>query len=517
MKAGLWIASFVVFLAISETVGAADPALTIYNQNFAVVRETIPLDLRPGINTICFSETTAHLEPDSVILRDPTGRQPLRIVEQNFRGDPVSQGLLLSLYEGKTIDFLVHPDKTVSGRIVRSGYVPHYSAMSRYGQQYAQRQGQRASGSEGQGEPIVEVDGQLRFGLPGQPLFPELTDETILQPTLNWLIETDRTGKLDAELAYVTGGMSWEADYNIVAPEKGDTLDLVGWVTVDNQSGRTFREARIKLIAGDVNKIRPGEERDPRLGRGGREVFYAYGLAPAVTEKPFDEYHLYTLSRTATVRDRETKQIEFIRAAGVRSERLYVYDGAKIDSDRYYGWSPERYRSEAEYGTESNPKVWVMREFKNSEGNHLGIPLPKGRVRFYRQDDDGQLEFTGEDAIDHTPRDETVRVYTGNAFDLVGERRRTNSKLNTLQNMLDESFEIEVRNHKAEPIEIRVVEHLYRWYTWEITQQSSAFADEHVGPELQDFTKMDARTIEFRMKLAPDAEEKITYTVHYTW
>ena len=147
--------------------------------------------------------------------------------------------------------------------------------------------------------------------------------------------------------------------------------------------------------------------------------------APAVTEKAFEEYHLYTLARPTTLLDRQTKQVEFVRAPGVKSKTLYVYDGAKIDWRRWRGYPMENLRQEPSYGTESNTKVWVMREFKNSQDNHLGLPLPKGRMRFYRQDTDGQVEFTGENTIDHTPKDELIRVYTGNAFDLVGERRRT--------------------------------------------------------------------------------------------
>jgi hypothetical protein len=495
-----------VAAGLARAVWGAEPAVTIYNRDFAVVRETIPLDLQRGLNDVRTSETTAHLEPDSVMLRDPTGRQPLRIVEQNFRGDPVSSGLLLSMYEGKTIDFLVRQqdtEKIVPGRIIRSAYVPHYSAMSRYGRQYAQQQGLMSSyGGGGQNEPIIEVEGKLRFGLPGQPLFPALTDDSILRPTLQWQIETDHAGKLDAELAYITGGMSWEADYNIVSPEQGDLLDLVGWVTIDNQSGRTFREARVKLVAGDVNKLQADREQPmappPTQAR-------AWAADPAVTEKALDEYHLYTLARLTTVRDRETKQVEFIRAAGIPAVRFYVYDGVKIDAARYRGWGSESYRTEAAYGTECNPKVWVMREFKNSTDHHLGMPLPKGRLRFYRQDTDGQLEFVGEDVIDHTPRDETVRVYTGNAFDLVGERHQTNFRHDPSPHVLDETFEIKLRNHKTEPVEVRVVEHLYRWSNWEITENS------------HDFTKTDARTIEFRVHLAPETEEKVTYTAHYTW
>ena len=223
---------------------AADPALTIYNQDFAVVRETLPMDLNAGSNTIRFSGATARLEPDSVILRDPTGQRALVILEQNYRADPVSQELLLNLYEGKTIDFVVHlqdgSTRTVAGRIVRSGYVPH-------------NQGAGA----GNGQPIIEVNGKLQFSLPGEPVFPALGDDTILKPALDWIIHSGVAAKFDAELSYITGGMTWNADYNVVAPETGDTLDLVGWVTLDNQSGKQFDHAHIKLMAGEVNKVNP--------------------------------------------------------------------------------------------------------------------------------------------------------------------------------------------------------------------------------------------------------------------
>lgn len=484
----------------------ADPALTIYNQDFAVVRETIPLDLQEGVNSVRFADTTAHVEPDSVMLRDPEGRHALQILEQNYRADPVSQGLLLSLYEGKTIEFMVRQgdeEKIVEGTIVRSGYMPHQSGLSRYGQQYAQRQASFAYGASGQ--PIVEVDGRLRFQLPGMPLFPALADDTILKPTFHWVIETDSRGAFDAELSYVTGGMSWEADYNLVAPEEGDELDIVGWVTLDNQSGKTFEDARIKLVAGDVSKLQPDTTGRAKFAASREAIGGAGGMRPPVSEKSFDEYHLYTLQRPTTLHDRETKQVEFVRAAGVKSRRFYVYDGMQIDWDRYRRWDMQRIRQDQDYGTQSNPKVWVMREFENTEENNMGIALPKGRLRFYRRDDDGQLEFTGENIIDHTPRDETAKVYTGNAFDLVGERRRTSFKIDTSRKEIDESFEIKLRNHKKETVEIRVVEHLYRWVTWEITEHSNGF------------NKLDSQTIEFRVQLEPDEEKTLTYSVHYTW
>jgi hypothetical protein len=503
MKAALTLATLGV---VAMLAAASQPSLTIYNQNFAVVRDTVPLTLKAGENDVRYTDATAHVEPDSVILRDPTGKTSLQILEQNYRNDPVSQDLLLSLCEGKTIDFLKEdltgkvPAEIIRGKIIRSGYVPHYSAMATYGYEYQQAQINYAQASQ----PIIEVDGKMRFGLPGQPLFPDLGDDTVLKPTLNWVIESSSSAKLDAEISYVTGGFTWKADYNLVMPEKGDAMDLIGWVTMDNESGKTFDNAKIKLMAGDVNKIQPRNQFIGVYGGVSASGGLAY-MTPPVSEKTFDEYHLYTLDRPTSLRDRETKQVEFVRAGGIPSKTIYVYDGLKVDLNRYGGWGPEMIRQDSDYGTQSNKKVWIMREFVNSEANHLGLPLPKGRLRFYRRDTDGQLEFIGEDNIDHTPKDETVRVNTGNAFDLVGERIRTNFDISNNDHRADESFEIKLRNHKKEPVEIKVVEHLYRWNNWNISQSSDAFQ------------KKDAQTVEFLVQVQPDKEKSVTYTVHYSW
>jgi len=500
------IARFVWFFVLCGSLIAqqsSQPSLTIYNQNFAVVRQQLALDLKSGENRLSVNDITMHLEPDSIILRDPTGKHALQVLEQNYRADPVSEPLLLSLYEGKTIDFEVSTPqglRTVQGKVIRSGYVPHNeSAMNLYGQQYYQAQ--MAVASE---QPIIEVNGQLRFSLPGTPIFPTLTDDTILKPRLEWLLATDKAGRFPAEFSYVTGGMTWQADYNIVAPEKGDLVDIVGWVTMDNQTGRTFENARIKLMAGDVNKIQPGMG-GPISGRMVAVNGMADMVGRAATEKTFDEYHLYTLERTTTLRDRETKQVEFIRAAGVVTKQIYIYDGVKIDGNRYNGWNWDNIRNDPSYGAESNPKIWVMREFRNSDANHLGMPLPKGRVRFCRRNDDGQIEFTGENNVEHTPHDETVRIYTGNAFDLLGERRRTDYIVDHNKRTANESFEIKVRNHKKDAIEVRVVEHLYRAVNWDLASSSA------------EYKKTDSHTIEFPVTVAPDGEKTITYTAHYTW
>ena len=477
------LASILALGAAGALAAFAQPALTIYNQDFAVVRDTVPLDLKAGVNNVRYADATARVEPDSVILRDPAGKHSLQIWEQNYRNDPVTQELLLSLFEGKTIDFqnIRLKDNTqsrelISGKIIRSGYVP-------------------GGGSE---QPIIEVNGKLQFTLPGTPLFPDLGDDTVLKPTLNWLLQSDKPGKFDAEVSYITGGFTWEADYNLVSPEKGDTVDLIGWVTMNNQSGKTFRDAKIKLMAGDVNKIQPA------IVLNGVMRMKAMAMPEegggTVTEKAFDEFHLYSLARSTTLLDRETKQVEFVRAADVKAPVIYVYDGAESGYRFYGGLNNDR-----GYGTQCNKKVRVMREFVNAETNHLGLALPKGKLRFYRRDADGQMEFVGEDMIDHTPRNETIRVTTGNAFDLVGERKQTNFRVDTGDKWLDESFEIKVCNRKKEPVEIRVVEHLYRWSSWDITQKSD------------DFKKTEAQTIEFRVPVKPDEERTVTYTVHYSW
>ena len=347
--------------------------------------------------------------------------------------------------------------------------------------------------------PIIELDGKLRFTLPGQPLFPSLGDSTILQPTFTWQLQSSAAAKLDAELAYVTNGFQWNADYNLVMPEKSQTLDMVGWVSVQNNSGKTFENANIKLMAGDVQKIQPHVMKDYALRKA--MPMAAAAPAPQVTEKSFDEYHLYSLARRVTLRDRETKQVEFARAQGVKSTRFYVYDGSGMSP--YGGMMP--FWGEADYGGgQGNKKVASFVEFKNSKDNNLGIALPKGRVRFYRADGD-QLQFVGEAEIDHTPKDETLRLQTGYSFDLVGERKRMNFTRKPGRDEATETFEIKVRNRKSEPVEIRVIEHLLRYVNWEISGNAIPF------------NKLNAQTAEFRVPLQPDEEKVLTYTVRYWW
>lgn len=477
-------------LLLTGAAAFAQPAITVYNGNFGVVRDSVSLDLKAGINDVSYSGVTTQLEPESVVLRDPKGEVELSVVEQSYRGDPVDQMGLLQLFEGQEIDFYKQVGDTeqlIKGRIVRAPAQVH--TTNEYGNPVLKRL-----------EPIVEVEGRVLTQLPGIPLFPSLGDDSVLLPTLAWKLHSPEPADLDAQLSYLTNGMNWKADYNLVLPEEGDVLTLTGWVSVSNNTGKTFEDATIKLVAGDVNKV---QEQPNRMRKAG--MAFAMSLdeaAPQVEAKKFDEFHMYTLPLPTTLRDRETKQVEFVRAEAVETQKLYVYDGANIPFNwRSYG-SVNQNQS---YGQNAKPDVAIYREFENSQEHGLGVALPAGRTRFYRMDSDGQLEFTGENTIDHTPKNETVRVYLGNAFDLIGERTRSDYSKHRVLDQMTETFEIEIRNRSEETVTVQVVEHLYRWVNWKIKAAS------------HEFKKTDAQSVEFPVTVEPDGTVKVRYTVEYTW
>ena len=483
----------------------AETRLTVYNDNFAAVKEQRSLVLSRGENEVRISDITAHLEPDSVMVRGVHRPDSIQILEQNYQGDPLSQQLLLRDAEGAMIDFETIDPQTnqprlIAGRVLRSGYFRDHSTwVGPFGRQYFERQSY-LSNPRGGGEPVVEVGGKIRFGLPGIPLFTAPGQQKSLRPTLHWKLWSQDAGEHSIEFSYLTGGMRWEANYNATAPNSGDTFDIVGWATIENRSGKDFKQVDVKLMAGDVARVKPGERAIAKRFQATQSEYQR--APPGIAEEPFDEYHLYSLKRPATVLDREIKQVEFMRAAGVPARRLYVYEGWKRES-HYRQTSATRIRGDANYGVLSNSKVWVMLEFQNSAASNLGMPLPAGRVKVYRKEETS--EFVGEDQIDHTAVDETLRLYTGNAFDLVGERRQTAFGHNSTHRWADEVFEIKLRNHGKDEVEIRVVEHMYRWTQWELHASSHEYA------------KTDARTIEFRPIIGPGAEETITYKVHYSW
>jgi len=488
-------------------------ALTIYNENFAVARTTIDLDLHPGTNEVSTNQVTTQLEPDSVVLRDPAAaalaKPSFRIVEQNYDAAVVTQDWLMKKYEGKTIQFAlgntVGPDgHVVSGNAIEGKIIRAPQPPPPYGNQYGVYQ---------QSQPLIEVNGEMQFQLPGTPLFPATTDGLLLKPTLRWQIDSAKAQKLTAELAYITGGMNWEATYNVVtggangggaASTPDEKADVVGWVTITNRTGADFPQARIKLMAGDVAKIQPREFDRIELAA---KAYLPESVAVngQVTQKPFDDYHLYDLNRTVSLNDGETKQVQFLEASGVTVTRSYIYDGC--DQNRQpiadYGGN---FVQQQNYGLGSgNTKVQIQQEIKNSEANHLGIPLPAGRIRLYRRDADGQIEFVGESAINHTPTEDTVKVSSGSAFDVKGSRRQTNFYIDNSRRTLDEYFEIKLTNQKDVPVTVNVLEHLYRGDNWEIVQKSS------------DYTKLDSHTILFPVHVPAKGKATVTYSVHYTW
>ncbi len=469
---------------LSLSAWAAGPQVTIYNDGFATVKEDRVLTIAEGVSEVRVSDMSRQLEPDSVMIRE-MGAEPfgVRILEQSFVNDPLTEGLMLYQLEGQSVRFEEkREDGTVKehvGRIIRSGYIP-------------------GGGSE---QPIVEVDGAVRFALPGLPVFEGIDAGAFLKPALVWQLASKKAGECPVEIAYVTAGMEWEATYSLVAPAEGsDEFDLSGWISLRNFTGKDFPEADIKLIAGDVQKVQPVA---PRAARG-RMAFAAAEDEWGVPEqRAFDEFHLYTLPRPVRLRNNELKQVEFIRASGVKGLRYYTYNpmvGTRWGGGRAPVTDPD-------YGTQAGKKVGVRIEIQNREDNRLGVPLPKGRLRLYRTDSaDGRREFTGENQIDHLPRNETLKLDMGHAFDLVGERARTDFQVDSTAKRMTESFAIQLRNRKeTDAVEIRVVEPLARWANWTIVQSSLEYA------------QIDSGTIEFRVPVPADGETVVTYTVSYSW
>jgi hypothetical protein len=472
--------------AVAQQGGAAPVALTIYNQNFAVARTTVDLDLKAGTNEVTTTNVTSQLEPDSVVLRDPTGKVAFKVVEQNYDAGVIDQNSLLAKFEGKTIQFQrgTGPDGkpiTVDGKIIRAGVNM---------------------------QPMIEADGLIQFQYPGTPLFPAATDGLLLRPTLRWQIDAPKAAHLAAELAYITNGMSWQATYNVVAPESTDVtgpehVDLFGWVTMQNNSGTDFPEARIKLMAGDVAKI---QNMNPNAAARGYAMasMAMSSESVSVTQQAFDDFHLYDLNRTVSLSSGETKQVEFLEATQVQMDRVYQYDGA-TQQPGYNNVCIGCHNDQPSFGVASNTKVTVRAEIKNSTANHLGMPLPAGRIRLYRRDTGGQMEFIGEGTITHTPAEQTVKVPVGSAFDVTGERKQTDFHTNQNGHTTDESFEITVKNQKSTPVNVAVVEHMNRAQNWQITEQST------------NFTKKDSTTLEFPITVPAAGETKVTYSVRYTW
>ncbi|HUS84253.1 MAG TPA: DUF4139 domain-containing protein, partial [Anaerolineales bacterium] len=327
--------------------------------------------------------------------------------------------------------------------------------------------------------------------------FPELPEGLITKPTLVWHLLAGQAGPQDVEITYLTGGISWQADYVVLLNSEDNGIDLDGWVTLNNTSGAAYKDAQLKLIAGDLQRL-------PQSGLAADEIYFESERAAGaeqVEQREFFEYHLYEIPRPVSVKDNETKQIEFVSASNVPAEKFFVYDGLQCRNNYWYCRYSGYPQTDASYGIASNPKVMVMLEFDTDK---VDADLPRGRVRLYKEDVDGAALLIGEDAIDHTPKGENLRLYIGDAFDIVGERIQTDFRRPS-EKRLEEDFEITLRNHKDEDVEIRVVEHLFRWSEWKILHSNA------------DYTKLDSSTIEFRITLPANGETTLTYGVRYFW
>jgi len=435
----------------------AEVSVTIYNQDLGLVKDVREMEFQKGMSIIKFTDVASQIDPTSVHFKPVNPSDQVSILEQNYQYDLVSSAKILQKYVDKEIELFTKSEGPKGEEKSYKGTLLSYS---------------------NENVTIQEPGGAIRIIRLDEVrdlYFPTLPEGLITKPTLVWLLDSQVSGKRKAEVSYLTNGINWHTEYVAVVDQKDQNLELAGWVSVDNRSGATYEDAKVKLIAGEVHRIE--EMPPPRYGKG---LAMEMAAAPSqFEEKAFFEYHLYTLLRPATIKDNEIKQVSLFPSTNVKAKKIFTYDGARYDK-----------------------KVRVEMEFKNAESEGLGMPLPEGKIRVYKMDVDKSLEFVGEDRIDHTPKDEKVRVFLGNAFDIVGERKKTDFKQIT-DDITEESYQIKLRNHKEESVEVVVVEHLYSYVQWEIKESSFPYE------------KKDANTIEFKIQLAKDQEGTLNYTVRY--
>jgi hypothetical protein len=446
---------------------------------YALVRDEREMNIRQGRSQISFTDVAALIDPTTVTFSSLSDPQT-RVLEQNFQFDLVSSQKLLL----KFIDREITVDKSAGNSVT-------------------QITGTLLSASDN--IVLRGKDGTI-YSLPSYTSvkFPELPGGLNTRPTLVWDVQSGRGGAHNTRVTYQTGGITWWADYNLIFNEGADAnsglLDLSAWVSIINQSGATYDNAKLKLIAGDVHRAQP-----EMAGFDRRDMLMKAAAAPAEStgfvQKDFFEFHLYTLGRATTLPNNSTKQIElFDQAKQIPARKILHYYGAQ---NPYFASSPY---TDRDMGIAMNKKVDVYLEFKNDKAFGLGVPLPAGRLRVSQLDQaDDSLEFIGEDIIDHTPKDEQVRVKLGSAFDVVGERRQVDFTVDSKARWMEEEIEVKLRNHKAQPVEVLVKENLYRWTNWKILTKT------------HNFVKEDARTIHFPVKVPKDGETVVRYRVRYSW
>lgn len=432
-------------------------AMTIYNVNLGLVKDQREIKLMKGTGELRFMDVAAKIIPTSVSIKSLVDAESLQILEQNYEYDLLNPQKLLDKYVGKEVKLYSKNPYSEREEIVTATLL---------------------SNNEG---PIYRIGDEITFGYPGRVIFPKVPESLISKPTLVWLMNNSLSSPQKIEATYLTEGISWRADYVLTLNAADDRADLSGWVTIDNRSGGAYSNAKVKLVAGDVHRVREAAY---------REVAVAKMAAPAAAaqfkEEGFFEYHLYTLQRPATIKDNQTKQISLVTAGEIPVKKELVFRG-----ERYYYYS--------RYGEAmTNQKVGVFVEIQNRREHNLGIPLPKGIVRVYKKDAEGSLQFVGEDSIDHTPKDEKVRIKIGDAFDVVGTRKQTDWK-KIASDTYEAAFEISLRNHKKEDVVVRVIEPVAG--DWTMLSAS------------HEYRKAEAFTAEFLIPVAKDQETTLTYRV----
>lgn len=445
---------------------------------YGVVRDARKVPLKEGENTVKFTDVAAGIDPTTVSFKSKTAPGTTTVLEQDYEYDLVGGDKILEKYLGEAI------------AVEQKGQSPFQGTLL----------------SAEPGMLVLQGPAGLKLIPRGQDLvgisLKKLPEGLITKPTLVWKVNTDKAADHDVEVSYQTNGLTWRADYNFVVAPDDKKADVGAWVSILNESGASYPGAKLKLVAGDVQRVQPPQVMYKPMGR---MAGMAAAPAPAgFEEKAFFEYHLYTLGRLTSLADHSTKQIELFPARiGVPVEKIYVYYGQDAQFRSFISPVPNPDRN---LGTQSNKKVDIYLKVKNSEANGLGIPLPAGRLRVYKKDtDDSALEFVGEDTIQHTAKNEELRVKLGSAFDVVGERKQIGFDVNQNGHVMNETIEIHVRNHKTEPVKVLVKENLFRWVNWEIVQKTA------------DFEKEDSRTIHFPVEVPADGEKVFTYTVRYTW
>ncbi|HEX6277749.1 MAG TPA: DUF4139 domain-containing protein [Polyangiaceae bacterium] len=436
--------------------------ITVYNQNFGLVREVRDLkDLGTGRVALEFRDVASTIQPETVAVKPLGGG--FSVLEQNYRYDLLSPDTLLRKYVGLGVRAYRYHESTGKEDVVDAKLLSV------------------------EGGPVLQIGKEITFGYPGRLAFPELPPNLIAKPTLVWLVDSKQP-KQTVEVSYLARGMTWKADYVFVVNENDTKGDLVGWVTLANQTGSSYRNAELKLVAGDVNRVRE----EVAMDMSTRAMEKAAQGAPGggFREEGLFEYHLYTLGRPTTVLDKEQKQVTLLEAQNIGVRKRLIFFGEQYFFRGQYGELPK------------NQKVGVFLDFENAEKNRLGMPLPKGVVRVYKADKSGSKQFVGEDSIDHTPRDERVKIKMGEAFDVVADRKQMEWR--ALGNCVSESaWQIELRNHKDENVKVEIREPAGG--DWTIVESS------HPA------TKEDASTFTFEVNVPKRGKTQVKYRVRVRW